>query len=84
MIVMRAFNVLDGICVQFGVHVTCCPSGMCPDPDEVAYASRCHDAYEVEQVVPVLTSIVHDALSESGGVAVAGGLKNLLTMHRLA
>jgi hypothetical protein len=83
MIVMRAFNVLDGICVQFTTHVTCCASGTCPDPDEVAYASRCHDSYQIDEVVPVLVTILHDALSESGGLAVSGGLQNLLTMHQL-
>lgn len=84
MIVVRMFNVLDGICAQFTTHVTCCASGTCPDPDEVAYVSRCHDAYEVDEVIPVAVEIVHSALSEAGGVAVSGALQNLLTTHQTA
>lgn len=78
MIVMRAFDMLGGISVQCSVHVTCCRTGDCPEPDEVAYASQLHQAYEVDEVVPVIESLVHDLLSDAGGMLVSQFLQNHL------
>lgn len=78
MIVMRAFDMLGGISVQCAVHVTCCRTGDCPEPDEVAYASQFHDAYQVAEVVPVVEALVHELLSDAGGALVSEFLQNHL------
>lgn len=80
MLVIRVFDVLDGLTAQFASHVTCCASGTCPEPDEVAYESRQHGAYETDDIVPIVAEIFHTHLSALGGRALSGIVQNHLGM----
>lgn len=83
MLVVRAFDVLGGLCLQLQTHVTCCGSGTCPEPDEVAYETRGHDAYELDTVVPVVVDMLHGYLSAQGGAWLSGAVQNHLNSHLL-
>lgn len=81
MIVARVFDVPGGICFQFGVHVTCCGGGTCPDPDETSYETRRYDPYEGEEVVGIVAGIVHDWLSAAGDDLVSAALESHPATH---
>jgi hypothetical protein len=81
MIVIRLFDVLDGICSQLSVHVFCCGSGTCPEPDGVRYETHPHRAENVQEVVPELVGMVHTQLSAIGGEGVSEIVQNHLKTH---
>lgn len=83
MLVVRVFDVLDGITAQFASHVTCCASGTCPEPDEISYESRAHSADQPDEVVRVVADIIHAHLSAAGGRALSGALQNHTSMYRV-
>lgn len=81
MIVIRAFEVLDGLCLQFTTHVFCCGSGTCPEPESVRYETRPYDPDQGDEVVREVVSIVHDVLSETGDALVSAFLQNHPATH---
>lgn len=82
MLVIRVFDVLEGLTAQFASHVTCCATGTCPEPDEVSYESRQRDAYDPRVVAQIVPEIVHTWVSAVGGEALNGIVQNHPTMLR--
>lgn len=76
MLVIRVFDVLEGLAAQFAVHTTCCTSGTCPEPDHVAYQAQ-HDSGDGwREPGPVIAEIVHEYLSASNPMALSLAVQN--------